>query len=101
MNFQGKSLTCKLTTPELQLRRATVIRSLKERVLRKEEIAGGLKFAFTSTDEVLDQLLDFIKSERLCCDFLGFHLSIEDETATLELTGPEGTREFLEHEVGF
>ncbi|HET9486144.1 MAG TPA: hypothetical protein VFO54_01845 [Chryseosolibacter sp.] len=101
MNFQGKTLTCKLSTPELQLRRATIIRSLKELVLKKEDIDGGLRFTFDGTDEVLDKLLDFIKSERLCCDFLGFHLSIEGETATLKMTGPEGTREFLEHEVGF
>ncbi|MGC1240432.1 MAG: hypothetical protein WA874_02535 [Chryseosolibacter sp.] len=101
MNFQGKPLTCKLTTPELQQRRATVIRELKELLLKKEEIIEGLQFTFQSPDSVLDKLLDFIKSERLCCDFFSFHLSVSGDTATLQITGPEGTKEFLEHEVGF
>lgn len=101
MSFQRKNITCKLTTPALQQRRATVIRELKDLVLKKEEIPEGLQFTFQSTDPVLDKLLDFVKSERLCCDFLSFHLSVVDDTATLQITGPEGTREFLEHEVGF
>jgi hypothetical protein len=101
MNLQGKPLTCKLTTPELQQRRATVIRELKELLLKKEEISEGLQFTFQSPDNVLDKLLDFIKSERLCCDFFSFHLSVAGDTATLQITGPEGTKELLEHEVGF
>lgn len=96
-----RTLTCKLTTPDLQKRRATVINELKGLVTRKQPLTSGLKFTFESKDEVLDKLVDFIKSERLCCDFLSFHLSVVEDTATLEITGPEGTREFLEHEVGF
>lgn len=97
----AKTLTCKLTTPDLQKRRATVISELKGLVTRKQPLASGLKFSFESQDEVLDKLVDFIKSERLCCDFLSFQLSVVEDTATLEITGPEGTKEFLEHEVGF
>lgn len=64
-----KQLTCKLTTPELQKRRTTVIAELKQLVQRKEEILNGLLFTFPSEDRTLDKLIDFIKSERLCCDF--------------------------------
>ena len=94
-------LTCKLTSPELQRRRATVIAALKKLVVKKEGLAEGLKFTFPGGDGVLDQLMDFIKSERLCCDFFLFRLSIINEDAVLEITGPRGTKEFLEHEVGF
>lgn len=94
-------LICKLTTPELQKRRATVIAGLKQLLRSKEEITNGLAFRFSSEDNVLDKLLDFIKSERLCCDFFSFRLDVVNEIATLEITGPEGTKEFLEHEVGF
>lgn len=97
----AKTLTCKLTTPDLQKRRATVISELKGLVIRKQPLTSGLKFSFESQDEVLDKLVDFIKSERLCCDFLSFQLSVVEDTATLEITGPEGTKDFLEHEVGF
>ena len=101
MESYRKTLTCKLTTPELQHRRATVVEELKGLLNKKEEIAGGLQFAFQSTDAILDKLMDFIKSERLCCEFFSFRLSVIQETAILEVTGPEGSREFLEHEVGF
>jgi hypothetical protein len=101
MKSEEKTLSCKLTTPELQKRRATVIRELKDLVTKRSEITDGLKFSFPGNDDVLDKLLQFIKSERLCCDFLSFRLSVQDATAALEITGPEGTREFLEHEVGF
>lgn len=101
MNFQGNKLTCKLSTPELQQRRATVIRELKELLLKKEEISEGLQLTFQSPDHVLDKLLDFIKSERLCCDFFSFQLSVSGDKATLQITGPQGAKEFLEHEVGF
>lgn len=98
MNIQ---LTCKLTTPELQRRRATVIAELKQLLHGKEEIQNGLAFVFSSEDSVLDKLIDFVKSERLCCDFFSFRLDVVNERATLAITGPEGTKEFLEHEVGF
>lgn len=94
-------LTCKLSTPELRVRRSTVIADLKKLVKTKGTLTNGLTFSFSSEDEVLDKLIDFVKSERLCCDFLSFTLSVTDDKATLELTGPDGTREFLEHEIGF
>lgn len=94
-------LICKLTSPELQKRRATMIAELKRLLLRKEEIKNGLAFEFSSEDSVLDKLIDFIKSERLCCDFFSFRLDVVNEVATLAITGPEGAKEFLEHEVGF
>ena len=97
-------LVCKLTTPELQKRRLTVIEDLKKVLLKKDVLADGLAFTFPSNDAILVQLIEFIKSERLCCDFLSFKLNIAantPEVVTLEITGPAGTQEFLEHEVGF
>lgn len=101
MNALDRPLTCKLTTPELQKRRTTVIAELKKVVLAKAEVREGLKLTFPGTDECLDQLIGFIKSERLCCDFFVFNLTVSNENAVLEITGPEGSKEFLEHEVGF
>lgn len=94
------NLTCKLTTPELRHRRATVIADLKNILRHKGTLANGLADSFASEDDVLDKLLDFIKSGRLCCDFLSFALKVAEDRATLELTGPPGTAEFLEHELG-
>lgn len=97
----AQPLVCKLTSPELQKRRSTVIRELKDLLVQREILPDGLRFTFPGKDEMLDKLIDFVKFERQCCDFLSFQLSVTDDTAVLELTGPPGTPEFLEHEIGF
>jgi hypothetical protein len=97
----SKPMVCKLTTPEQQKRRATVIAQLKQRVLEKKELPNGYAFKFNGTDEMLDQLTDFIKSERLCCDFFDFTIQVSNEgMAWLEVTGAEGVKEFIDVEVG-
>jgi hypothetical protein len=100
METATKKLTCKLTTPELQKRKATVIAELKALVLTREELSNGFSYTFESKDAILDKLIEFIKTERMCCDFFTFQLAIEEHTALLSLTGPEGTKDFINEEVG-
>ena len=99
MEQTTKIVTCKLTTPELQKRKATVIADLKSLVLERIELEDGYSFKFDGTDETLDKLNDFIKTERMCCDFFTFQLTIEENTALLKITGPNGAKEFLKEEV--
>lgn len=100
---QNKSseLTCKLTTPELQERKETVLKSLREQIIEKKELENGYSFKFPGTDKVLDELTEFIKTERTCCDFFVFGLSISGDKreAWLELTGPEGAKYFIATEL--
>lgn len=97
----SKPMVCKLTTSEQQKRRETVIMQLKKQVLEKKELSNGYAFRFTGTDEMLDQLTDFIKSERLCCDFFDFTIQVGNDAETwLEITGAEGVKPFIEMEVG-
>lgn len=102
MKTEGKVIACKLTTPELQERRRTVIADLKKSLIEKVEIENGIKYKFQSTDEMIDGISTFIKTERLCCDFFDFTLSVAAETGFmwLELSGPEGTKEFITEEIG-
>jgi hypothetical protein len=99
METTTKPLTCKLTTPELQERKATVIAGLKKLVVSRKELTNGYGYEFEGTDEILDQLNTFIKTERMCCDFFIFQLTIEDNRAFLNITGPKGAKEFLKEEV--
>ena len=92
-------ISCKLTTPELQKRKATVIAELKALVLSRKELTNGYAYEFNGTDEILDKLNAFIKTERMCCDFFTFQLTIEENKALLNIIGPEGTKEFLKQEV--
>src|SRR4030095_9376521 len=94
-------LCCKLTSFELRQRKVTVIASLKQKLVDKRELNNGFAFKFTGTDNVIDEVIDFIKLERECCDFFTFSLSISGDKneAWLELTGPEGAKEFIETEL--
>ncbi|MEO6000079.1 MAG: hypothetical protein ABIN89_24790, partial [Chitinophagaceae bacterium] len=96
----NKPMTCKLTSTELRKRKEDVIARLKMQVLEKSELANGYAYRFDSTDEILDSLIAFIKSERMCCDFLNLKLLVNNEsTVWLEISGPEGAKEFIKTEL--
>jgi hypothetical protein len=99
METATKPVTCKLTTPELQKRKATVIAELKTLVRERKELDNGYAYKFESLDQNLDKLNEFIKTERMCCDFFTFQLTVEESTAILTITGPNGAKEFLKDEV--
>ncbi|HMJ71514.1 MAG TPA: hypothetical protein VK508_21610 [Cyclobacteriaceae bacterium] len=96
-------LTCKLTTPELQQRKRTVIAELKSLVKERKEDANAVRYKFETSDENIDMVSSFIKTERLCCDFFEFSLQVESDSEFMWLTlsGPEGVNEFIREEVGF
>lgn len=95
-------LSCKLTTAEFRERKTTLLAGLKAQVLEKKELLNGYAFKFPGTDKMLDELTGFIKSERQCCDFFTFNLTVSGTKPEiwLELTGPEGAKEFVSSELG-
>lgn len=96
------NISCKLTTPELQKRKETVLASLKSKIIEKKEVPNGYSFKFAGTDAVIDELTEFVKSERACCSFFIFTLSFSGDgsEAWLTLTGPEGAKEMISDELG-
>jgi hypothetical protein len=101
MKHESKEVSCKLTSPELQKRKATVIADLKSKVLDRSELTDGFIYKFESTDVVLDKLNEFIKSERVCCDFFSFQITVEDKFAWFKIYGTVETKKFLQDELGF
>lgn len=95
-------MSCNLTTPELQKRKETVIASLKKQIIEKKELKNSYAFKFFGTDEVLDELTEFIKTERECCNFFTFTISVSGDKseAWLELTGAKGAKDFIISELG-
>lgn len=93
------TLACKLTSRELQQRKVTILASLRKQVIEKKELDNGYAFKFPSDDKMLDELTDFIKTERECCDFFSFKLSVSGEATWLEITGPKGAKEFITTEL--
>jgi hypothetical protein len=93
VEMTANRIACKLTSPELQKRKATVIAALKALVLEKQELENGYSFRFDGGDEILDQLTE-------CCNFFTFQLTVEDTVVELRLTGPEGAKAFIAEEIG-
>lgn len=94
-----KSITCKLTTPELQERKATVIARLRTLVIDRKELPDGYSYKFKGTDQNLDSLCEFIKTERMCCDFFIFQLTVQENFIVLSVTGPAAAKVFLKEEI--
>lgn len=98
---RSSDISCKLPPAVLQERKETVLRELRDQVLAKEELENGFAFKFPGSDDMLDQLSEFIKAERACCDFFVFGLSISGDSSEiwLELSGPAGAKEFIATEL--
>ncbi len=90
-------IACRLTAPELQQRRAGVLRKVRAAAVEVKEREDGLAYRFPSDNDLLADLLTLIQLERQCCPFLKFTLIVEagEGPTWLELTGPLGTKEFL------
>jgi hypothetical protein len=95
-------VACSLTEPELAERRAGVLGEVRRAQEGARWLADGVALRFAAEPERLALLARFIDLERRCCAFLRFRLTVEPGGGPvwLELTGPPGTREFLEAGFG-
>ena len=75
---------------------------LQSEVADIHELDDGYAIGFPGTSQVLLKLAEYISLERTCCPFLSFRLEVgkSDALITLNLTGPDGAKEFLRHELG-
>lgn len=63
-----------------------------------ERVADGYRWRFRDSHELLARLGPVIDAERQCCRFLHFAITADPDlgSVTLDITGPEGTADFLE-----
>ena len=94
---KGLPIACILTAAELQERRNTVLQKVRRAVLEVRELDDGYAYTFPSASEWLNEIARLIDLERQCCPFLRFRIAVGENGGPLllELTGPEGTKEFL------
>jgi hypothetical protein len=99
---KSTNLFCKLTSAEMQKRKTTVLESLQKQILEKKEIANGYAFKFNGSDKMIDELTEFIKTERECCDFFIFNISVSGDKSEIwfELSGERGAKDFIATELG-
>ncbi|HEV7329448.1 MAG TPA: hypothetical protein VGN63_00255 [Flavisolibacter sp.] len=99
--FATKVLGCKLTTPELRKRKTEVLSSLKAKMTERIELEDGFQYSFAGSDTILEEIIQFIKTERACCTFFSFQVIVKDEDSPimLQITGPEGAKQFIVSEL--
>ena len=90
-------VACSLTDSEFRERRNSVLREARQKMLEVKEIADGYNYRFPSDDDSLAQIINLVRLERKCCPFLQFRITVESGNGDiwLELTGAQGTKDFL------
>src|SRR6185295_1095946 len=91
-------IACTLSDADFRQRREEVLKTVVSAVVKKQEFEDGYAYCFPPEAKWLAELAQFVAFERECCPFLQFNLRVEPESGPiwLELTGPEGTKEFLQ-----
>lgn len=99
MKTNDLPIFCELTPAEFQERRRTVLDAVKQSIRGIRELDDGYSVSFPSTSESLKDLTSLVDLERQCCPFLTFRITVEANAGPvwLEITGPEGTKDFLKN----
>lgn len=90
-------VACSLMDSELQERRRNVLDKVRTVVSEVKEIENGFVYRFPSDVSWIKELANLVELEHQCCRFLKFSITVEpgDGPIWLEMTGPQGTKEFL------
>lgn len=94
-------IACTLDPAALEERRA-LLRQVLGGVTEVIRSPTGLVLRFGAGGVSVAGLGRIIELERACCPFLEFRLDVasNNEAVVLHLTGPDGSGEFLVHELG-
>jgi hypothetical protein len=88
---------CTLGPAALKARREGLLADLLRRADDHQELTNGHRLLFALADGTLELIARAIDAERRCCRFLRFRVTVEPNEGPilLDLTGPEGTGDFL------
>jgi hypothetical protein len=91
-------IMCTLSPDALKARKDGLLARVAAMSIRTTKLAEGYRLEFSSESEALPVIAEMIDAERQCCRFLRFAVVLEANLGpvSLELTGPAGTRAFLE-----
>ncbi|HEY2825317.1 MAG TPA: hypothetical protein VGI83_07210 [Gemmatimonadales bacterium] len=94
-------IACDLTLAEIRERRTGLLPGLLARAVDRRPVHEGYRWCFVSAAGLMWDIAQVIEAERRCCRFLRFGVLAEPDGGPvwLEVTGPEGTREFLDQLV--
>lgn len=91
-------IACSLDPEALEARRLGLLSRLVHRASDREALEDGLRLRFMPDARIVGEIAEVVNAERLCCRFLRFTINVQPDEGpiTLDLTGPAGTREFIE-----
>lgn len=97
MDTVSLPVACSLMNSELQERRRNVLQPVRNAVSEVKETENGFSYRFPSDGGWIKELANLVELEHQCCPFLKFSITVEpgDGPVWLEMTGPQGTKEFL------
>lgn len=89
-------VVCTLTPSSIATRKAALLPGLVRQAEGREDTADGMRLRFPS--DALSTVVATVDAERQCCRFLRCQITVEPDGGPiwLLLTGPAGTREFLD-----
>ncbi len=95
--MSGLPIACELPAGELAVRRDGLLARLAGAATSIAEIESGVLLTLPTSPEITGLIAQGIEAERRCCRFLRFRCTYEPDLGpiALEVTGPEGTVEFL------
>jgi len=92
-------IVCALTPAEIEARRATLLPGLLTQAVERIPLSDGFRWRFVASGTLLAVVAETINTERQCCRFLRFVLTVEPDGGAvwLDITGAQGTVAFLEN----
>ena len=97
----GCEITCSLPSEQQTRRLDELMNGLLARVNNVTELGNGYALAFSDNAQTREEIDAFVAFEQQCCEFMTY--TVTEKIAgqvRLELTGPEGTKEFLARWIG-
>jgi hypothetical protein len=80
-----------------------LVEALLHAITERRELSDGYSFRIDNEHLTTNQLVEWVNLERQCCPFFGFEILWEPENGPvwLQLTGPQGVKDFIVDEFGF
>ena len=90
-------VACTLGPAAVKARREDLLGGLLRRAHERIDLPNGYRVRFEPDADLLVTIARVVETERQCCRFLTFELTVEPGAGPiwLQFTGPPGTREFL------
>ncbi len=90
-------IACSLSPDELKARHHSLLPGLVERATDRLRLPHGFRWRFVPDAQILPDIAAVIDAERQCCRFLQFQVTVEADGGPvwLDVTGPDGTADFL------